>query len=66
MRERGIGFIEAVNLAIRASIAHAPAPSQSTTPTFDLGAAQVPLEKAIYIAGKLEDEELLRKVARKK
>ncbi|WP_346233621.1 hypothetical protein [Parafrigoribacterium mesophilum] len=31
------------------------------TPTFDLGRAQMPLDRAVVIAAELEDEQLLRK-----
>ncbi|MGH3136781.1 MAG: antitoxin [Gaiellaceae bacterium] len=66
MRERGIGFKEAVNLAIRSGIAPRPDDSPAATPTFDLGEPTVPLEKALRLAGELEDEELVRKLALRK
>ncbi|MCI0636010.1 MAG: antitoxin [Actinobacteria bacterium] len=58
MRERGIGFTEAVNVAIRAGLGGRSPPAR--TPTFDLGEPQVPLEKALRLAGELEDDELAR------
>jgi hypothetical protein len=65
MRERGIGFKEAVNLAIRTGLA--PAESEpARTPTFDLGEPAVPVDKALQLAGALEDEELVRKLALRK
>lgn len=66
MRERGIGFKEAVNLAIRVGLAREPEASPFRTPTFDLGEPTVPLEKALRLAGELEDEELMRKLALRK
>jgi len=66
MRERGIGFKKAVNLAIRSGIAPRPDGPPAVTPTFDLGEPTVPLEKALRLAGELEDEELLRKLALRK
>jgi hypothetical protein len=66
MRERGIGFKEAVNLAIRSGLAPQPESGTVRTPTFDLGAPQVPLEKALQLAGELEDEELVHKIALRK
>ncbi|HLE99979.1 MAG TPA: hypothetical protein VI540_08790 [Gaiellaceae bacterium] len=66
MRERGIGFKEAVNLAIRLGLAPKSDSTSAATPTFDLGAPKVPLEKALQLAGALEDEELLRKLALRK
>lgn len=56
MCERGIGFKEAVNLAIRLGISPQPDSAPAATPTFDLGAPKVPLEKALQLAGALEDE----------
>jgi hypothetical protein len=65
MRERGIGFKEAVNVAIRTGLA--PAESEpSRTPTFDLGEPAIPVDKALQLAGALEDEELVRKLALRK
>jgi hypothetical protein len=65
MRERGLSFKGAVNFAIRAGLAiGSDTPAQ--TPTFDLGAPRVPLERALRLAGELEDEELIRKLALRK
>ena len=66
MRERGVGFKEAVNLAIRAGLAKTPDATPARTPTFDLGEPRVPLEKALRLAGELEDEELVRKLSLRK
>lgn len=66
MRERGISFKEAVNLAIRAGLAPRSDGAAFATRTFDLGKPRVPLEKALQLAGELEDEELLRKAALRK
>ena len=65
MRERGISFKEAVNFAIRAGLAIEPE-TAAETPTFDLGAPRIALEKALRLAGELEDEELIRKLALRK
>lgn len=65
MRERGIGFKEALNLAIRMGLAPARE-AQGQTRTFDLGDPRVPVEKALHLAGELEDEELVRKLALRK
>jgi hypothetical protein len=66
MRERGIGFKEAVNLAIRQGLAPAGRSDGSPTPTFDMGEPAVPIEKALRLAGELEDEELVRKLSLRK
>lgn len=60
MRERGIPFKEAVNEAIRAGIRPRGAR------TYDMGPPAIPLEKALRLAGDLEDEVLLRKLALRK
>ena len=63
MRERGLTFKEALNDAIRAGV---PGPGRRQafrTPTFDMGQPTVPLDKALRLAGEIEDEELLRKLA---
>lgn len=66
MRERGLGFKEAVNFAIRAGLAPETGEKSFRTRTFDLGVPLVPLEKALRLAGELEDEELVRKLSLRK
>ncbi len=61
MRERGLSFKDAVNAAIVDGLTSAGAPAPFETPTFDLGAARVPLERALSVAADLEDEELVRR-----
>lgn len=61
MRERGLSFKEAVNGAILQGFASPASGEPFSTPSFDLGAARVPVEHALRLAGELEDEELLRK-----
>jgi hypothetical protein len=65
MRERGLTFKQALNEAIRSG-ARPPRKRRVTTPTFAMGRPSVPLEKALRIAGELEDEELVRKLAVRK
>ena len=62
MRERGISFKQAVNDAIRAG-ASKPRRQRFVQPTFDMGAPLVPLDKALQLAGELEDAELKRRLA---
>lgn len=64
MRERGLGFKETVNEALRLSLSSRA--ESVCTPTFDLGEPSVPLEKALRLAAELEDEETLRKLALRK
>ncbi|CAN5803449.1 antitoxin [soil metagenome] len=66
MRERGVSFKEAVNLAIRSGLAPKDDDAPFVTRTFDMGKPRVPLEKALQLAGELEDEELVRKIALRK
>ncbi len=63
MRERGLTFKEAVNEAIVAGLTPDNGKRQFNTPAFNLGRARVPIEKALQLAGELEDEELLRKTS---
>lgn len=63
MQERGLSFKQAVNHAIRAGLARTPNASPFRTPTFRMGEPAIPLDKALRLAGELEDEELLRRLA---
>lgn len=60
MRERGIGFKQALNDAVRAS-AQASAPVFRTR-TAELGEPTVNLDRALLLAAELEDEELVRRM----
>jgi hypothetical protein len=64
MRERGLSFKEAVNSAIRAGLQ--PHPEPFRTPTYDMGEPLVDLTKALRLAGELEDEEIVRRLAARK
>ncbi len=61
MRERGLSFKDAVNAAILDSLSPGPGRTATQTPVFHLGTPRLPLERAVTVAGELEDEELLRK-----
>lgn len=65
MRERGQSFKEVINASVRA--AYGPTTQKKRepfkTPTFALGFfPHVNLDKALQLAGELEDEEILRKM----
>jgi len=61
MQERGISFKRALNDAIREGCA--PTPSRPfRTKTADMGLPRVNLDRALQLAGELEDEELIRKM----
>ena len=70
MHERRIGFKEAVNEAIRAGLATEPtaAPDQrGVTATFKMGfTPEANLDKALALAGRLEDEAIARRLALQK
>lgn len=67
MRERGLSFKQAVNEAIRAGLAPRSEQSPTGTRTFRMGFNPlIPLDKALRLAGELEDEELIRKLAARK
>lgn len=56
----GSDFKQALNDAIRAGAA--PPRPLFSTPTADLGIPTVNLDRALQLAGELEDEELVRKM----
>jgi hypothetical protein len=61
MAERGISFKQAVNEAIRAGLA--PRTNEGfRTKTVPMGIPAVNLDRALELAGELEDEELVRKM----
>jgi hypothetical protein len=66
MRQRDIGFKQAVNDAIRAGLARPQpvkaAPSGVFWPVYDMGQPLVDLTKANALAGELEDEERIRRM----
>ncbi|MBW7915501.1 MAG: antitoxin [Trueperaceae bacterium] len=61
MRERGLSFKEVVNSAIVRGLGPDAPVEPFSTPVFDLGAARLPVERALQLAGELEDEALLGK-----
>lgn len=56
MRAKGVSFKQALNDAIRDSRPGGPEPF--STPVFDMGIPRLNLDKALQLAGELEDEEL--------
>lgn len=62
MRERRMSFKDALNDAIRAGAAAQGSKRRAfRTETASLGASRVNLDRALRLAGDLEDEELVRK-----
>ena len=64
MGERGISFKQAINEAIRAGMAPRRVDEPVTFPTYDMGEPIVDITKALRLAGELEDQELLARLAR--
>ena len=67
MHQRGVSFKEALNEAVRAGLTP-PRPSRRfRTPTFRMGFdPAIPWDKTLRMAGELEDDELVRKLAARK
>lgn len=63
MREQQRSFKEIVNEAIIRGLGVEHAPAQIDLPVHDMGKPFINLDKALQIAGDLEDEEILRKMA---
>ncbi|HZQ63935.1 MAG TPA: hypothetical protein VFA66_01750 [Gaiellaceae bacterium] len=67
MRERSLSFKEAVNQAIRTGLSRERKAEPARTPTFRMGfQPTIPWDKALRIAGELEDDELTRRLAARK
>jgi hypothetical protein len=62
MTERGMTFKEALNDAIRRGAQDASDRETFRTSTASLGASTVNLDRAVSLAGALEDDELLRRM----
>jgi hypothetical protein len=63
MTERKMSFKEVVNAAIKRGLASGVPAQKIDLPTFDMGPAYISLDKAMQLAGALEDEEILRKMS---
>lgn len=66
MQERSLTFKDAVNEAIRAGARKPARRGASRTPTFDMGSPRIPLDRALRLAAELEDDEIRRKLERRK
>ena len=65
MQERGMTLKAAVNYAIRAGLA-GPQRSTFRIATVAMGEPAVPLDKALRLAGELEDDQLIDRLAVRK
>jgi hypothetical protein len=61
MAERGLGFKQALNEAIRNGV-RSPEREPFRTQTAAMGRSRVNLDRALTVAADLEDEELLRRM----
>ncbi|PRY58169.1 hypothetical protein BCF74_11393 [Knoellia remsis] len=66
MEERGVSFKVALNDAIRAGAPDARQVPTSVTRARSMGVPTVNLDKALQLAGELEDEEIIRKMRLRK
>lgn len=66
MRERGVSFKQALNDAIREGASRPARQQRFRTKTAALGVPTINLDRALQIAGALEDEELVRKMRARK
>jgi hypothetical protein len=63
MRDRGLTFKQAINDAVRAGMASRPA-RLTVLPTYDMGEPLVDITKALRLAGELEDQDRVSRLAR--
>lgn len=64
MERHGVSFKRALNDAIRVGIPQSSQAPPFRIPAVDLGHANVNLDKALQLAGELEDEEIINKMLR--
>ena len=62
MHERRATFKDVVNEGLRAALRAKAVASARETPSFDLGTPRVDLDRALALAGALEDEERVRRL----
>jgi hypothetical protein len=62
MAERGLSFKEALNDAIRSGVRSSDPSVPFRTETAAMGESRVNLDRALQIAGDLEDDDLVRKL----
>jgi len=65
MSQEQVSFKTALNDAIRDGATGRPEPQKFRTQTADLGVPTVNLDRALQLAGELEDEELIRRQRRR-
>lgn len=63
MHQRRTSFKQVVNDGLRRALRDPGTPRRVETPTFDLGLPRTDLDRALTLAGALEDEERLQRLA---
>jgi hypothetical protein len=63
MHQRRTSFKQVVNDGLRRALRDPGTPRRVETPTFDLGLPRTDLDRALALAGALEDEERLQRLA---
>lgn len=63
MKEQGRSFKEVVNDAIKRGLGSTDISTHLELPVYDMGVPLVNLDKALQLAGELEDEEIIKKMA---
>jgi hypothetical protein len=63
MHQRRASFKQVVNDGLRRALRDPGTPRRVETPTFDLGLPRTDLDRALALAGALEDEERLQRLA---
>jgi len=65
MVEQGVSFKRALNDSIRDGAARRPAPAPFRTTVVSMGRPTARLDRALTLAGELEDEELVQRLGRR-
>lgn len=63
MHQRRVSFKQVINDGLRLALRDPGPPRRIETPSFDLGAPSASLDRALALAGALEDEERLQRLA---
>jgi len=65
MKQTGAGFKQVVNDALRDGLGGDAPRRRFRTPSYAMGTPAVPLDRALALAADVEDDELVRKAARR-
>ena len=62
IRERGLSFKEGINEALRQALLVDRVPPREHMRTFQMGDPRVDIDKALQLAGEMEDAEIIRQM----